>query len=247
MVQVLPSNPSFGTLLSQHLGTALGDIGQGYIEGQQNKKKKAGVTTLLQQFGITPEQAEQIAASGIEAKDILAHGDKLQPQAQGGQQGLQEAFNEMGKLLSEDAAGIGISPLTAIGLNPKGSENRAYFDRLATRVESALLPLVSKGALSKERFQYILDQLPKSSDRQRVILGKLKGLAKDLNLDPSILENVAFSKEDSSGKSSPQSSSSFAKPPSGYVLVQPPNGSAPVQIPRSELKKAEAAGGKLIR
>lgn len=248
MVQYITPAPSFNTLLAQHLGSAIGNIGQGYLEGQQQKQRRAGTSTLLQQYGITPEQADQIAKSGIEARDILAHAEKLTPQGQQRQDQTQNVFNEMASLLASNAPGIGIAPFTAIGTSPKGAENRAYFDTMRARFEAALLPLVNKGALSKERFNYILSNIPKASDRQRVIYGKLKALANDLNLDPSALQNVPFAEEDRTGMSSKKiPSSSFAKPSSGYVLVQPPDGSDPVQIPRSELKKAQAAGGKVIK
>jgi|SRR5665213_2871004 len=249
MVQIIPANPSFGTLLAQHLGQAGVDIGQGFLQGQQNKQKRSGISTLLQQYGITPEQAQQISGSGIEAKDVLAHGDKLNPQnpQQAAQQSTQTVFNEMSALLAGNAPGIGVSPLTKVGLNRKGVENRAYFDTMRARFEATLLPLVNKGALSKARFDYILSNIPKASDSQRAIYGKLKALSKDLNLDPSALEAVPFKEEDASGMSSNKiPKSSFQKPSSGNVLVRSPEGEI-VEVPRSEAKKAEAAGGKIIR
>lgn len=246
-IQIIPANPTFGTLLAQHLGKAVGDIGQGYFEGQQNRQKRLGTQTLLQQYGITPEQAEVIAKSGLQPKDILAHGDKLRPKAQAGQQGLQDVFNEMSSLVAQNAPGIGISPGTFLGLNRKGVENRAYFDTMRAKFEAALLPLVNKGSLAKERFNYIMSNIPQGSDSQRVIAGKLKALAKDLDLDASALADIPFLHEDQSQMSANKIGRSyFAKPSKGHVLMQAPDGKF-VEVPQNEVKKAEQAGGKIVR
>jgi hypothetical protein len=52
MVQVLPQIPSFGNRLAQVLGDSIGAIGEGYIQGQTNKKD----ANILQQLGAGGKQ-----------------------------------------------------------------------------------------------------------------------------------------------------------------------------------------------
>lgn len=112
----------------------------------------------------------------------------------------QEVFNEMAQMLSNDESGIGVSPLTAIGVNRKGVENRNKFNSMRSRMESILVPMVNKGNLSNTRFNFIMEQIPKASDSQRAIAGKLQGLSKALGdtgikIDTSALADVPFESE----------------------------------------------------
>ncbi len=64
----------------------------------------------------------------------------------------------------------------------------AHFTSLSGGLESALVEMVNRGTLSNTRFNYITKTLlPKPSDTQAEIRGKLEGLAVMLDLDPSRL------------------------------------------------------------
>lgn len=112
----------------------------------------------------------------------------------------QEVFNEMAGMVSGDEAGIGVSPLTFLGLDRSGVENRNKFNSMRARMESILVPMVNKGNLSNTRFNFIMEQIPKASDSQRAIAGKLQGLSKALQdsgirIDTSALAEIPFESE----------------------------------------------------
>lgn len=112
----------------------------------------------------------------------------------------QEVFNEMAGMVAGDEAGIGVSPLTFAGFDRSGVENRNKFNSMRSRMESILVPMVNKGNLSNTRFNFIMEQIPKASDSQRSIVGKLQGLSKALQdtgikIDTSALADIPFESE----------------------------------------------------
>lgn len=98
----------------------------------------------------------------------------------------QKAFNRMGELLKKGNIGFGSGFYALAG--GQTAEDVGEFSSLTGALEAILKDKVSKGVLSKDRFNYIIQTLlPKPDDRLATIKGKLKGLALDLELDPSIL------------------------------------------------------------
>jgi hypothetical protein len=190
MVQVIKSNPSFGTLLAQHLGQAGADLGQGYLQGQQNKKRQSGVSTLLQQFGITPEQAQQIAMTGIEAKDVLAHGQNLNKSGQlskESQEKKETAENLLGTIGEMESllpyVGSTSVPFTKsfnavpAGLNREGLERRSEFDTLAAQIAGFFRDLETKGQLPQGLYEKVIEpRLPSSKLSERENIGRLKAV-----------------------------------------------------------------------
>lgn len=225
-IQELMGNPSFGSQIGRALGSGLGaGIGQGIsqsIEGFQRQKQGRaaleGIKPLLKQaeFDISPEDEEAFVKSGLDPSILTNFATNLYSQKQKKkkeeqdqaeqakkQEGLQTTFNELSQMVKENAPGIGISPGTKLGINRQGVQNRNRFNTLRTRIEGALIPLVNKGSLSKERFKFILDNIPKASDSQRSIVGKLQGLATALSedgvpIDTSILGEIDFNKDEPS-------------------------------------------------
>lgn len=126
----------------------------------------------------------------------------------------QDVFNEMAQAVSDDEAGIGVSPLTFVGADRKGVENRNKFNSMRARLESILVPMVNKGNLSNTRFKFIMEQIPAGSDSQRAIVGKLHGLAKaladsDIPIDTSALLEVPFESESLSRESAKRNKIAF--------------------------------------
>lgn len=92
----------------------------------------------------------------------------------------QDVFNRLQELTKD--VGYLKTPLSKAG--GKAAEDFGEFQALLGTMESELVKRVNKGTLSNTRFKYIVDQLlPNASDTQATIRGKLKGIARELNLD----------------------------------------------------------------
>lgn len=96
----------------------------------------------------------------------------------------QRAFNSLAILIPK----VGRSRILESTFGGETAGSFAEFTSLTGALEALLVEQVNRGALSNTRFNYIKnDLLPKPGDSQAEIRGKLKGLATDLNLDPSAL------------------------------------------------------------
>jgi hypothetical protein len=99
----------------------------------------------------------------------------------------QTAFNEMANLLNKGNLGLGSGIKSSI-FGGQTASDVGQFRSLSGALESILVKMVNKGTLSNTRFNYIKDELlPKPTDRDETIKGKMIGLSKILNLDPSSL------------------------------------------------------------
>ncbi len=117
---------------------------------------------------------------------------------------IQKTFNVASSLLAKNTPGVGISPGAATGLSRKAVEGRNTFNTLKGKFESILLPMVNKGTLAKERFNFILSQIPDAGDSQRAIAGKLRGLAETLSeegfpIDTKVLDSIPWVSEELKG------------------------------------------------
>lgn len=220
IIQELMGQPSVGGQIGKALG---GGFGQGISQGitqqledfqrkQKSRQALTGLKPLFEQAGLqfTPDEEEEFVNSGVDPaiagamaaniykqKHAQAQQERAEAEKSKKQEGLQNTFNELGEMVVNNLPGIGISPGTSLGINREGVQNRNKFNSMRVRIEGALLPLVNKGALSKERFKFMLDNIPKASDSRRAIVGKLQGLASALSeegvpLDASFLENIDF-------------------------------------------------------
>ena len=96
----------------------------------------------------------------------------------------QNAFNRLAELIPK----VGRSNVGYSYLGGKSSESFGEFTSSLGLLESALADLVSRGKMTDTRFRYITQQLlPTPSDTQATLRGKMRGLARDLGLDPKIL------------------------------------------------------------
>lgn len=99
----------------------------------------------------------------------------------------QESFNGIAKLLKKGNVGKGSGVLGYFG--GETAKDTGEFQALSGGLEAMMVDMVSRGALSNTRFQYITETLlPKPTDTQSEIKGKLKGLSQILGLDASQLE-----------------------------------------------------------
>ena len=99
----------------------------------------------------------------------------------------QKAFDNLVKLVPD--AGRGTEALAIFG--KKNARTAGEFTSLTGALESLLVEKVNRGTLSNTRFKYITETLlPKVSDTQAEIKGKLSGLATILELDPKSLQEL---------------------------------------------------------
>lgn len=125
----------------------------------------------------------------------------------------QKAFDDLAKLIPK----VGRSGVIQSKLG-YGSQPYAEFSSLTGALESLLVEKVNKGALSNTRFKYITETLlPKPSDTQSEIKGKLKGLATILELDPSAL----LGKDEIKEKKDPHKGMVQVKDPQGVLRWVP--------------------------
>jgi hypothetical protein len=101
----------------------------------------------------------------------------------------QKAFDIAANTLKKGNLGIGSGIYSAFG--GETARDTGEFQTALGGLEAMLVDMVSRGTLSNARFQYITqDLLPKPTDSQNTIKGKLTSLASILNLDPSALTGM---------------------------------------------------------
>ena len=100
---------------------------------------------------------------------------------------MKDVFRRQVELLG--SGNIGLAASSSL-LTEKGREERAEFDTLGASIEAALLPLLNKGVLSKPRFDFILKNIPKSTDTIGKIKGKMKALSREFNIEQPSFEET---------------------------------------------------------
>jgi len=192
-------------------------------------------------FEITPEKILALEAAGEHQMastlaTIYSGQEKERAQKQKlaqEQKAGQDSFDRMAELLKSKELGLG-SKVKGQVFGGKTAEAVGEFESLSGALEAMLVDRVSRGTLSNARFKYITETLlPKPNDREATIRGKLKGLARELDLDPSVLEGKV-KKEVSPEKEE------------GFVMMQDPEGNIR-KIPRNKAIEAQRAGGKLVK
>ena len=106
----------------------------------------------------------------------------------------QSSFNTMSSILRKGNIGRGSGVKSFFG--GKAAKDTGQFLSASAGLEAMLVDMVSRGALSNSRFKYITETvLPKPTDTDAEIEGKLTSLAELLNLDPSELTGKSTPKE----------------------------------------------------
>ena len=127
---------------------------------------------------------EEARSKGKKTPEVLKNEEHQQVKAT-----AQNSFNTMVNLLKKKNIGLGSGVLGNV-FGGETAEDTGEFLSASGGLEAMLVDMVSRGALSNARFEYITNTLlPKPTDRQKVIKGKLKGLAQILGLDPGALNS----------------------------------------------------------
>lgn len=168
-------------LRNQKLKELTGMDLSGLSEPMQQKALESAFQRQLQgeKFGFESEKAGQKLRGEQEEKDASKNI-------------TQDAFNRMAQLIPKVGMGSGVLGM----FGGKQAEHSGEFSSLTGALESHLVDMVNKGTLSNTRFKYITETLlPKPTDTQDEIKGKMKGLALILDLDPSVLGSGPISKK----------------------------------------------------
>lgn len=250
--QVLQKSPGFGEDIGAALGVGLGgglsrgisDALNQFNKSQENKRQLAGLAPLFKDLGFEEESVKQMLGSGLDPqllanvgvalgqqKTARAKGEAKMKASEQDQRVGQESFDRMAELLKEGKLGLGSKTLGK-AFGGKRAEDVGEFESLSGALEAMLVDRVSRGTLSNSRFKYITETLlPKPNDRDRTIKGKMKALARELDLDPSVLGGESGSSKQESGD---------------FVFMKDPQGNVK-RIPRNQAMSAQKAGGKLVQ
>ena len=202
MVQILQENkrPSFGQKFSNAVGVGLQGAND-FMQKKQAQEQQQQRNAQLQQLtgmdiSSLPENMQQEVLKSVFAKELQGEkygfenekaGQKLrgeQEEKNASKKITQGAFDRIAQLIPKVGKGSGILGM----FGGKQAEHSGEFSSLTGALESHLVDMVNKGTLSNTRFKYITETLlPKPTDTQDEIKGKMKGLALILDLDPSVL------------------------------------------------------------
>jgi hypothetical protein len=152
--------------------------------------------SLLMDAGYPEEEAERYArvdsatTSAARARQrqkenaVTTKENKKLGEEDKAQKVTQKAFDNIAALVPK----VGRSGIITSKLGGETAGAYSEFTSLTGALEALLVDKVSRGTLSNARFKYITETLlPKPSDSQEDIKGKLKGVATILELDPSSL------------------------------------------------------------
>lgn len=210
MVQILPAKrgSSFGQKFSNAVGTGIQGASQLYQQKQAQEQQQQRNSQLQKLTGMDisslPENMQQEVLKSVFAKELQGEkygfenekaGQKLrgeQEEKNASKKITQGAFDRIAQLIPKVGKGSGVLGM----FGGKQAEYSGEFSSLTGALESHLVDMVNKGTLSNTRFKYITETLlPKPTDTQDEIKGKMKGLAQILDLDPSVLGSGPISKQ----------------------------------------------------
>lgn len=202
MVQVLPSIPSFGTRLADVLTKAGGNIAQGYIQGQQRQKdqsiiqgfnpdQQSPLESLKLFSSLSPDTQSRLAP-------LMTQYIRSQGQTQGMQQKQQEAetaqlekeleAEDLFKRLRENikytgstnipfTASFGADKPSAAWMRPGGAkavQQREYFNTTARELEKYAREEYTKGTLSAQVFERLMETIPNADLSENQNIGRIK-------------------------------------------------------------------------
>lgn len=199
MVSILPAEDSFGSSLGSLLGGGIGfGIGNKMQQFQQQKQRKQQSSALSKLLDMPEEHHESFMSLDPEYQKLLAQSYLKQKEIEKKNQ-AKSGVGAPGKMGPEEKAAIQSTfdrMSSMIGgpmqrrtgkffptLDTASAEERGEFDTLGVQLESIFKDMVNKGTMSNSRFQFMLKNLPTSSDAPATQKGKLKAIAKMLELD----------------------------------------------------------------
>lgn len=172
---------------------------------QKRERNGDEVEEIMLNAGETPEEAKRLryvltpssalarARDKASLKKVEDKRTEKQKEEDENKEITQNAYNHLVDLIPK--VGFGTGALSVFG--GENAKSLGEFTSLTGALESLLVERVNRGALSNTRFTYITSTLlPKATDTQNEIRGKLKGLAVILDLDDSKLTGKSSNKKE---------------------------------------------------
>lgn len=178
-LQALNAVPSFSSKLGEALGGGISQgIGANLNQFMQQKKQMTTGTALAEYLG-KPEMASALGQLPEQIQVEIAKGHLRNKQEdQSSTEAAQSSINRLSELSGE----ISASPLPTWAHGAESAAEREEFETQKLSLVAAIRDKVNKGVLTNQKFQFILDSLPKHGDRKAVKQRKLKAVADQLKL-----------------------------------------------------------------
>jgi len=183
--------------MNQILMTASPENRQGalqVLQARQNQMQREAQKQAYQSQGLSPELAN--LDPSVQKQFVAQQAAKNATEKKSGysdpetQKRVDTSIKRQMEILKGGRTGTPGLGWLKRGLSSRTREDRSEFDTLSGAIESALLPEVSKGPLAKQRFNYLMSLLPKSSDTNATLRGKFKALARDFNLPEPNFDDI---------------------------------------------------------
>ena len=161
-------------------------------ELDKTAKTQEEVKEILLHSGEKPEEAERLSKV-YSVQSANARGKALDKEAENtkSQKVLQSTFDRIIELVPK--SGVTLNAKSYLG--GESAKTAGELKALGASLESEMKDRVSKGTLSNDRFAYLLSILPQPGESQNTMIGKLKGIAKDLELDTTQLNALEGGKK----------------------------------------------------
>ena len=188
MVQVLPYVQSPLEQLTPHLAQFGANIGEGLARRAVSKQDEAA----YKQFETAKTPMEQVNAylkfspeTQKAIGPVISSLIKNKQEGESSSQNIQGSFENLVGLLGSE--NIGVRTNLAQFFGDKALSEQAEFENSKINLIAELRDRVNKGVLSNQKFNYLIERLPKFNERKASIRGKLLGVGKELGLDISSL------------------------------------------------------------
>lgn len=268
MVQVLPYVPSFGEKLASSFGQAIGDIGQGYIEGKQKQRDDQSLNEIVSNPNLTPMQQIQAFSklsprsqqtltplfntllqtqgrAQVEQGKIASKKEEKQLAQEEDRKGLEEGLDFITKNIGY--TGNQYIPFTQSwtggGVNREAVQMREEIDATGFLAADKVFTHFNKGVISKDKLRVIQEDLaPNSKLSERKNLARVAALRRMANLPPDISQEK-FNKELAKEKKAAKNGDLGPIPKGKSWIISPKTGN-PIQVEDDKVEAAIAAGGR---
>ena len=190
--------------LMDAIGRATGGMVHNWQENKKNIAEGGMLETALKQLAQNPNATTQdvlatfagLQQQGVSPQTVQSYMEaypkfqtaqsKVKGEEPGKGEDLKSVFSRMKEIREGGRTGYSLS-----GLTPKGRSERAEFNTLGEMFMAQLIPLVNRGALSKPRFDYIKGLIPRSTDTDAAIDGKLSALSRIFDIETGQMKSEA--------------------------------------------------------
>ncbi len=238
MVQILPEAPNFSSQMGRGLGSALArGLGSGVkslFQSRANSREDEAVKRLtgMDVSGLSPDLKSEFVK-------------KFTPQKNTSGQTAQKSFDSLVDLVNKGNVGRGSGIGSFFG-HKEVAHDTGRFKSAMAGLESGLREMmVGTGRMTDTQFNFLTEKImPKPGETLDEMQGKLEEIGLLLGVEPESLERL--SEANTTGGFRGKSGAVHSSRSSNNVRMQSPDGRI-VVVPKSQVKAAMSAGGKVVR